>query len=142
MGNGLGEISHVFMIEQHPQGLRILDSQISQTNKPIIHPSLSPPEILGMLKHMGSETSEALSDGQVAEVQAQKVTDLREWMDLDFLELVCQKVPVQYSSVEYISPVQKKLVTGNWNGGSSVIFAPGVSRPFRCKGQRNQSSWA
>ncbi len=69
----------VFMIEQHPRGLRIPDSQ---TNKPIIHPSLSPPEILGMLKHMGSETSEALSDGQVAEVQAQKVTDLREWMDL------------------------------------------------------------
>lgn len=34
-----------------------------------------------MLKHMGEETREALSDGQVAEVQAQKVRD-RSWVDL------------------------------------------------------------
>ena len=32
-----------------------------------------------MLKHMGEETREALSDGQVAEVQAQKVRDRSGW---------------------------------------------------------------
>jgi len=58
-----------------------LYDSIPKISQIFLKPIIQVPEILGMLKHMGEETREALSDGQVAEVQAQKVRD-RSWVDL------------------------------------------------------------
>lgn len=56
-----------------------LYDSIPKISQIFLKPIIQVPEILGMLKHMGEETREALSDGQVAEVQAQKVRDRSGW---------------------------------------------------------------
>ena len=105
-----------------------------------LKPIIQVPEILGMLKHMGEETREALSDGQVAEVQAQKVRD-RSWVDLEDQLSGYVRCWIFWRSTQLVccqrGPSESKLLDCRPVAGFS-----GVSRPFRCKDQRNQSCWA
>lgn len=102
-----------------------------------LKPIIQVPEILGMLKHMGEETREALSDGQVAEVQAQKVRD-RSWVDLGDQHSGYVRCWIFWRSTQLdLLSKGSKLLDCRPVAGFS-----GVSWPFRCKDQRNQSCWA